>query len=271
MPFSPPWEEDTVVDEVHSLLDENAPDTDWKAVTERLLTVHEQQKRRLDKLLRISDGFGDLTHVENLSLTEQYKKQLRRLQKIARISDLYQRTMVELNESLKQAALHDPLTGLPNRRYMIERLREQVAREQRGGNGFTLLMLDIDHFKGINDQYGHESGDHVLMAVATAIQQCLREYDVCARWGGEEFLVFLPGKAVVDAQVVASRVLDQVRRIDVGRVLGGAEQSLPAITLSAGVAEYLPKEHYEETIKRADQALYDAKGQGRDRSASRAH
>ncbi|WLD57254.1 biofilm regulation diguanylate cyclase SiaD [Salinispirillum sp. LH 10-3-1] len=261
-------DEATLIEEIQALLTKNPPGTDWKAITAQLLYVHKRQQSRLDKLLRISDGFGDLTHSENLSLHEQYRKQLRRLEKIAHISDLYQRTMVELNDSLKQAALHDPLTGLPNRRYMIERLREQVAREEREEEGFTLLMLDIDHFKTINDQYGHDAGDRVLIAVAAAIQQCLRDYDACARWGGEEFLVFLQHMSLDEAQSVAIRVLDAVRNIDVGQTIGGTTKALSSLTLSAGVAEHQAQEHYEDTIKRADQALYDAKGQGRDRSAA---
>lgn len=259
-----------IVNEVQALLAQDDPKTDWKSITAQLLYIHKKQRRRLDKLLRISDGFGDLTHTENLTLNEQYRKQLRRLQKIARISDLYQRTMVELNDSLKQAALHDPLTGLPNRRYMIERLREQVARQHRQSHAFTLLMLDIDHFKLINDSHGHDAGDHVLVGVARVIQDCLRDYDVCARWGGEEFLVFLPDMAVQEAQLVAARVLEQVRSLDVGRLMSSTLDGIAGITLSAGVAEYQPGEDYEATIKRADQALYDAKNQGRDRSAASA-
>lgn len=260
--------DEAYIAEIHALLEHDAPETDWKRVTENLLVAYQKQQQRLDKLLRISDGFGDLTHAENLSLTEQYRKQLKRLQKIARISDLYQRTMVELNESLKQAALHDPLTGLPNRRYMIERLREQSALEQRKNSGFALLMLDVDHFKGINDRFGHDAGDRVLTSVAHTIQQCLREYDVCARWGGEEFLVLLPNMGLTEAQLVAQRVLDSVRNINMANVMGSSAFRIKALTLSAGVAEHSAKEHYEETIKRADQALYEAKEQGRDRSAS---
>lgn len=255
------WLERAVATEEHA-------DNPLTPALKRLLDIETQQRQRLDKLLKISDGYGSLAFKENISLMARYDKQLKRLQKIARISDLYQRTMVEMNESLRQASLHDPLTGLPNRRYMTERLREQAGRQSRDEtHGFLLAMLDIDYFKQINDQFGHEVGDQVICAVSDALNELLREYDLCARWGGEEFLLFLPELTLTDGKLVTDRILQTIRDTDFSEQFSMGSGSFPTITLSAGLAEHLTGEHYEETIKRADAALFAAKQQGRDQSA----
>lgn len=234
-------------------------------VVVHLQQKQKQQNRRLEKLVRIADGFDGMTHNQNRTLLDRYEKQLRRLTKIARISDLYQKTMVELNESLRQAALHDPLTGLPNRRNLAERLKEEVARVQRSGHSFAIMMLDIDFFKRINDRYGHDSGDQVLIAAAGVIKQHLRQYDVCCRWGGEEFLMFLPETDLAQAQTIADRIREAFHHVKLA-VLDDARssESSSLLTVSIGLTIYRQDEPYEATINRSDAALYDAKERGRD-------
>ncbi|HCR1770697.1 TPA: biofilm formation regulator diguanylate cyclase SiaD, partial [Pseudomonas aeruginosa] len=215
---------------------------------------------RLERIARISDGFQSMAREQNLSLSERYHKQLRRLEKVARISDRYQQMMRDLNLALKEASIRDPLTGLPNRRMLLERLREENERSQRHGQSYVLAMLDVDFFKQVNDTWGHDSGDRVLVEIARAMESELREYDLCGRWGGEEFLLLLPQTRLQDAGPVLERVRDSVRTLAV-RV--GTEAL--SVTASVGVTEHHIGETYSQTVNRADAALLDAKRSGRDK------
>ncbi|HDQ4572225.1 TPA: biofilm formation regulator diguanylate cyclase SiaD [Pseudomonas aeruginosa] len=215
---------------------------------------------RLERIARISDGFQSMAREQNLSLSERYHKQLRRLEKVARISDRYQQMMRDLNLALKEASIRDPLTGLPNRRMLLERLREENERSQRHGQSYVLAMLDVDFFKQVNDTWGHDSGDRVLVEIARAMESELREYDLCGRWGGEEFLLLLPQTRLQDAGPVLERVRDSVRTLAV-RV---STEAL-SVTASVGVTEHRIGETYSQTVNRADAALLDAKRSGRDK------
>ncbi|HCL4320033.1 TPA: biofilm formation regulator diguanylate cyclase SiaD [Pseudomonas aeruginosa] len=215
---------------------------------------------RLERIARISDGFQSMAREQNLSQSERYHKQLRRLEKVARISDRYQQMMRDLNLALKEASIRDPLTGLPNRRMLLERLREENERSQRHGQSYVLAMLDVDFFKQVNDTWGHDSGDRVLVEIARAMESELREYDLCGRWGGEEFLLLLPQTRLQDAGPVLERVRDSVRTLAV-RV--GTEAL--SVTASVGVTEHRIGETYSQTVNRADAALLDAKRSGRDK------
>ncbi|MBH9409965.1 biofilm formation regulator diguanylate cyclase SiaD [Pseudomonas aeruginosa] len=215
---------------------------------------------RLERIARISDGFQSMAREQNLSLSERYHKQLRRLEKVARISDRYQQLMRDLNLARKEASIRDPLTGLPHRRMLLERLREENERSQRHGQRYVLAMLDVDFFKQVNDTWGHDSGDRVLVEIARAMESELREYDLCGRWGGEEFLLLLPQTRLQDAGPVLERVRDSVRTLAV-RV--GTEAL--SVTASVGVTEHRIGETYSQTVNRADAALLDAKRSGRDK------
>lgn len=168
--------------------------------------------------------------------------------------------MRDLNLALKEASIRDPLTGLPNRRMLLERLREENERSQRHGQSYVLAMLDVDFFKQVNDTWGHDSGDRVLVEIARAMESELREYDLCGRWGGEEFLLLLPQTRLQDAGPVLERVRDSVRTLAV-RV--GTEAL--SVTASVGVTEHRIGETYSQTVNRADAALLDAKRSDRDK------
>jgi diguanylate cyclase (GGDEF)-like protein len=159
--------------------------------------------------------------------------------------------------ALSQVALRDPLTGLFNRRGGEEALTREVARLQRTRSRSSLLLVDIDHFKRINDTHGHASGDRVISEVAKMIQRLQRASDISVRWGGEEFLVVLPDNDVDGARIFGERVRAAVEAIDFGE--------LGHVTISAGAAELPPGEKPAETIARADHALYAAKADGRNR------
>ena len=161
---------------------------------------------------------------------------------------------------LRYRSRHDGLTGLLNRRAMEEALLGQMQRSRRTGEPFTVLMLDLDHFKTINDRHGHAAGDRALKHTAAALKAELREVDAVGRFGGEEFLVLIPGATVETALPVAER-LRTALVTDAPRIEGTA----PLLSASIGVAQWRePAEESSRLLMRADAALYRAKLRGRD-------
>lgn len=247
--------------QIESLLDDPAQqDNPLRAPLASLLAHSEWQRERLERVVRISDGFQHVTRGEKQSLSEQYDRQLRRLEKLARISDRYQNSLREMSEALREAALHDTLTGLGNRRFLMERLKDETERASRKGLPYAVGILDVDHFKLINDRFGHEAGDQALCLIANAIRDALREYDQCGRWGGEEFLILLPDTSLAFAVQVAERVRLAIRNASFDFLEGRA-----SVTASIGITVYQPGEPYSAAINRADGALLIAKEIGRDR------
>jgi len=170
----------------------------------------------------------------------------------------------ELSDELTRVrllSLTDELTGLPNRRAFIRRLEDEVARVQRYGFPMSFILMDLDHFKDINDEYGHAAGDEVLRVYSKSILSIFRHHDMVARYGGEEFAVLLPN---TDSDG-AIRALNKVRRRagETRWQSNGAAQHVP--TFSAGVSLYKPGESANAFIERADKALYRAKRLGRNR------
>ena len=163
-------------------------------------------------------------------------------------------------EVQRQKALLDPLTGLPNRAAWSERLDHEVNAWHQRGNSLSLAMLDLDHFKRINDGYGHLAGDKVLKIIANVLRKRLRSTDFIARFGGEEFVLLMPNSSLADA-------------LAVGEVLRAAIEACPfhfkgepvTVTVSMGVAQFMPGERSDLALKRADAALYRAKAAGRNR------
>jgi diguanylate cyclase (GGDEF)-like protein len=161
---------------------------------------------------------------------------------------------------LERAANCDPLTGLLNRRAIREHLENQIERHATNRYPLAILLCDLDHFKQINDTYGHDMGDQVLRSVAHRLQDSLRELDLLARWGGEEFLVLLPDTDLQGGAVVAEKI--RKRLADEPFQAGNAELSL---SLSIGMSAYAAGQSVETCIKTADGALYQAKHRGRNR------
>jgi diguanylate cyclase len=225
-----------------------------------LFAHYQDQLTQLEKLTTISDGYQQVLRERNQSLAERYRKQIKQLQKIVRISDHYQQMLRELNETLKVASTQDPLTNLANRRLMLDRLNAEAALFERHKQPFSLALADADFFKSINDEHGHETGDTALVAIARALSGALRAYDVCARWGGEEFLMLLPETDGANAQNLANRLRLTVEAIDTSALPSGIH-----LSISIGVAEHRPGATITETIRRADNALYEAKNSGRNR------
>lgn len=159
---------------------------------------------------------------------------------------------------LEVLATQDPLTGIQNRRVMAQELQRVVEGFRRSGGTPTLALLDIDHFKPINDQHGHDTGDAVLQAFARLVQHQTRQVDRFFRYGGEEFLLLLPDTSLDEAMTVAEKIRQQV-------ATAMQAQQLPAITVSAGIAMLRPHENWQGWVSRADVALYRAKSKGRNR------
>ena len=167
-------------------------------------------------------------------------------------------THIELKlqrDALERMAMHDQLTGIYNRHYLIEAAQQKIARASRHKHPISLLMLDVDHFKAINDTYGHSKGDEVLKEMSKVLKAQNRAEDIVARFGGEEFVILLDqcdAVAAADKSEKLRQVLEQLTP-------GGIK-----ITVSIGVAELKPGEEcFDDVLKRADLAVYQAKDQGR--------
>jgi len=165
-------------------------------------------------------------------------------------------------QCIEEYAKVDPMTGLHNRRWLEEMYTREINRSNMGDFKLTAFMLDIDHFKQVNDTYGHLAGDQVLISVAQTLVKCLRPSDMPVRYGGEEFSVFLPGTTVDNARIVAERIRSSMENMTIALPSGKVIQ----ITVSIGFAERVPGDTVVSLIERADQALYNAKENGRNRS-----
>jgi diguanylate cyclase (GGDEF)-like protein len=174
-----------------------------------------------------------------------------------------QRTLELLmaNTKLEQLATTDPLTGIANRRKMTEQIGAELERARRFGHPLSLLMVDIDHFKRINDTYGHEVGDQAIVATSKLLTESLRAIDLAARFGGEEFVVLMPETEEFVAAVAAERLRDAAGTLRV-RAEDGTEV---ALTISIGVTSVLAADTPSTLLMRADKALYRAKREGRNR------
>ncbi len=169
----------------------------------------------------------------------------------------------EKNKLLEQIAITDALTGAYNRRYFEQVLLQEQRLSDRYGSEFSIVMFDIDHFKQINDSYGHDAGDAVLNQLAERTRQTLRNCDYLFRYGGEEFVLLLPRTGLSGGQLLAERL----REVIAGHAFEHLQQSLPDITISLGVATWKEQrdEKGDQLLRHADQALYHSKESGRNR------
>jgi diguanylate cyclase (GGDEF)-like protein len=190
-----------------------------------------------------------------------------RLRAGARIVEL-QDSLIQAREVLREQAMYDPLTHLMNRRATMDFLVSELGRADRDQNPLSVMMIDIDHFKLVNDKYGHLKGDAVLSEVARRLRISLRPYDVVGRFGGEEFLVVAPGCRHESGLILGERL-----RAAVGSQCFAVEGLSVKVTISLGVATTLDPEPQEmqALLAAADNALYRAKSEGRNRLTSATH
>ncbi|KPN88557.1 GGDEF domain-containing protein [Pseudomonas nunensis] len=255
----------------------SAGHADNRSAAREMDTQIREQVDGLQTSMQDAANLQDLKHVlENhleglLGTMDQHQKQrdereqevAARLQGLAeRVAHMEQEAMGyrEHLEEQRQKALIDPLTGLPNRAAWSERLEHEIAEWQQHGNTLMLAMLDLDHFKRINDNYGHLAGDKVLKIIASVLRKRLRGSDFIARFGGEEFVLLMP--ATVPA--VGAKLLETLRA-SIEACPFHFKGERVTVTISMGLAAFKPGEHSDMVLKRADQALYRAKNAGRNR------
>ena len=168
----------------------------------------------------------------------------------------------QLDEAREQAKL-DALTGVANRRGFDEAMQALLHGHKSGDSCPSVMMIDLDHFKQVNDQYGHVFGDTVLKSVAQAIRSCVKGRDLVARYGGEEFAVMLPATALPGAVALAEQIRATIAGARIRR--GSSSERIGAITVSVGVSSWKPGESIDALIERADRAMYRSKSEGRNR------
>ena len=204
----------------------------------------------------ICDCFSTATSPQELALrTRRYLEQKTRME-----------TLRRANEDLARQSITDVLSGLHNRRYFDQVLETEVARCNRNGESFALLLLDLDHFKRVNDQFGHPMGDLVIQAVGKALMAGIRTSDTCCRYGGEEFALIMPATRAPEAQLVAERLRQKIAALDIPGLPQGHQ-----VTISVGISLGEPRSEIkaQQVLKEADQALYAAKAEGRNRCVLR--
>jgi diguanylate cyclase (GGDEF)-like protein/PAS domain S-box-containing protein len=208
--------------------------------------------------LPLLDDQGQFVELLGVSrdITERKRTALE-LQRARDAAEAANRALQAANRELARLATTDPLTGLWNRRQLDQRLRQEIERADRYGHSLTLVLFDIDDFKGINDRFGHASGDQVLAELSRRVQGHLRTSDGLGRWGGEEFLVLLPECGGEQASDLA----EKLRRL----VSAAPFEGVGTVRASFGVAQRNPCEMVDAWFGRVDRALYRAKQRGRDR------
>lgn len=165
--------------------------------------------------------------------------------------------VTELYNQVKTLSIQDPLTGLNNRRHFVAVLESEIARSQRHDREFTLLIIDIDNFKSINDRWGHNTGDKVIVKFSELLKAGTRKSDTVARWGGEEFIILCPDMDIIAAEKMANKLLSSFREAEYDQA--------GKVTASIGAVCASPGEQPESIIHRADVCLYEGKRAGRDR------
>ncbi|MDH5654506.1 MAG: GGDEF domain-containing protein [Spirochaetia bacterium] len=163
----------------------------------------------------------------------------------------------ERTKELENIAFRDPLTHLLNRRKFSEILENQINRSERYTEPFALLICDIDYFKKINDRYGHQIGDEVLLKFSMYLINNLRNSDSCARWGGEEFIILLPQNNLKEAEITAEKLRKGLENLEIIDEIN--------ITISTGITSFSKSDNSNQMVKRADDALYIAKESGRNK------
>jgi two-component system, cell cycle response regulator len=173
--------------------------------------------------------------------------------------------MATLLEQSQRLATLDSLTGLKNRRAFIESLGQEIGRRERHGYALSVLLLDVDHFKSVNDRFGHATGDLVLAAMGSVLKGQFRKVDIVARWGGEEFVVALSGAEAEGAQASAERLRETIEELELERPRDAGGEGPLKVTVSIGVATHRMGESLDSVVDRADRAMYSAKSAGRNR------
>ncbi len=226
----------------------------WLAESYDDFVRSKEQKIHSERSLDIKEQYFHISFSRSLDISGKFSGT------IVIIEDITKRKKME--KDLEKLATTDSLTGAKNRRSFLQFFEQELSRSQRYGHNLALLMMDIDHFKNINDTYGHDTGDKVLKLLVAEAHSILRGTDMFSRWGGEEFIVLLPESHDHQASAVAERLRDNLSKIDISTD-GGA---LIRFTVSIGMTVVENKDDLlNDIVKKVDKALYMAKKQGRNR------
>lgn len=251
------YEDDALIGELFS----HSP---WWSWSEELIHFIEDAVIKTNQGLSIKkdvvhyDTIGVKHHVE-FTMNPIYNKGGKIEYLAANGKDITDRIL--LKESMDKLTKLDMLTNLSNRRGITETIQNEISRYNRTGDTFSILLFDIDYFKRVNDTYGHNVGDEVLIALSQYLQLLVRDYDVVGRWGGEEFLIVLPNTRYEEAMELGKRIRKSIKTMDLDCM---DQDDFNHITLTIGVTEFNPEYDINAIIKQADDALYYGKNHGRD-------
>jgi diguanylate cyclase (GGDEF)-like protein len=215
---------------------------------------------------RFQQIIADRRFADNILLTELtqlYERSnllARRVEKLTAENEQLKIELVNMVRSLDLASRIDGMTGLANRRDIMEKIDREATRSYRHQYPFTVILINVDKFKQVNDTYGYNAGDDVLVELSRVLRGCVRNEDVCARWGGEEFLLLLPETSAEASLSVANKVLEATSMTEFKANKPGIR-----ITVSIGICEHDPTQTVHECISRANKALNLAKQGGRNR------
>ncbi|MBN1304747.1 MAG: GGDEF domain-containing protein [Anaerolineales bacterium] len=204
------------------------------------------------------------TMLENGALMKALEKSTHELEIAKQVLDRKQKELQAVIAQAEEVSHTDPLTFLPNRKQILGDLQREVNHAERYNSPLTVSMLDIDHFKKVNDTFGHAVGDEVLRILANLLRENVRHPDFVGRYGGEEFLLILPNSKIDEAGKQAARLCKIVRNTEIK-----TNQQVVKLTISIGVAQFrIGQDHWQDLLQRADTALYQAKNNGRDQWAA---
>ena len=234
------------VDEIRAEVDKNSELGDLgNSISQHLGLIVEAMKT-----------FSSAESEREAELTQQLNSMQTKLHEMERLAESAQHAI----EEQRKKAMHDSLTGLPNREAYQQRLKQEVERINRYGGKLSLMVCDVDLFKRINDSYGHLAGDKVLKIIARSLQRTLRDTDFIARFGGEEFVILMPETSARDAKNVAEKLRQKIESSPFN-----FKKEPVQITVSFGLSEFAQNESADDVFSRADKALYRAKEQGRNK------
>lgn len=203
---------------------------------------------------------GNPLMIEYRLLYDEYRALKHRYEILDKEKNSLKTQLGEMDRSLDLATRIDPMTGLANRRDIMEKMERELSRSERHGRTFSVMLVDLDNFKQLNEKYGYNDGDDVLVEVARVLMSCVRNEDVCARWGGEEFLFLLTETNIEGATTLARKILESISMTEFKANRPGIN-----ITASIGVCEYQAGQSLYECVSKADQALRKAKEAGKNR------
>jgi diguanylate cyclase (GGDEF)-like protein len=221
-------------------------------------TLEDGESRSAEVFLHHKDGYRVPVRVTAVPLRGDVGEIVAAVETFS--SNAEKMAALEQVRDLERIASVDALTDIPNRRFLQQSIATRLDEVARYGGSLSLVLLDIDHFKAVNDRYGHDAGDRVLRVVARTLQGATRSFDVVGRWGGEEFLAVLPNTSAADVEGIADRYRALVERSDVP-----LDQQTVHVTVSAGAATARQGDSATDVFERVDRLLYRSKDSGRNR------